>query len=62
MRRVAMARKDHNPMPSLLQTNSSVDNQALGAPNAQVGVQKDYRLLFRVAGHGDGVDPGMVGC
>lgn len=52
MRRIAMARKDDNLVPSLLQANRCVDDQPLCPAYPQVRVKKDNcLLLFLVLGH-----------
>lgn len=45
--RVAVAREDDDSVAALLQANGSVHDQALGAADAQIRVQKDDRLAFR---------------
>lgn len=41
---IAVAREDRHRVPALLQANSGIDNQALCAANAQVGVEEDDAL------------------
>ena len=62
---VAVAREDDDAVPALLKPHGRIHHQPLGAPDAQVRVQKDDCLfpLF-VAGHLDNVlkhDVGWVG-
>lgn len=45
--RVAVAREDDDSVAALLQANGGVHDQALGAADAQIRVQKDDRLAFR---------------
>jgi hypothetical protein len=49
--RVAVAREDGHPVPAALEPDGSVDDQSLGAADAQVRVEKDEVLLPRSGGH-----------
>lgn len=48
---IAMARVDYNLVATLLKSNSSINNQPLGASDSQVGMQKDNGLGFLVICH-----------
>jgi hypothetical protein len=59
---IAVACEDDHLVPALLQPHGRIYHQPLGAPDTQVGVQKDYRLCpFLVAGHGECGSSTMVG-
>lgn len=54
--RIAVARKNCHLMAPFLETNGSIDNQALSASNAQIWVEEDNMLCLRFFRHCGGLE------